>query len=139
MGYQLNWVTLWFANVERPNCQYGLFAALSTRSGGVAAHCVHLMLGLVPLVAVQLGAIPVASCAYVGIPELTVPRSAGSCSSRIAFGLIGFGVGVKSGEAAGVPPPDCVGALVPRANPSASHSLVTGTHTPELFRYSTRR
>src|SRR5271169_3495522 len=133
MGYQLNWVTLWVAGaaVVTPNCQYRLVAGLSSRSGGVADHAVHFG-GIAPLFAVQTGTAP---------PALTgtVLRSAGSCNSRIAFGLIGFGVGAKSGEAAGVPPPDCVGAKVPRANPSASHSLVTGTHTPELFRSSTRR
>src|ERR1035437_4723181 len=120
MGYQLKAVTL-CAVVEVPNSQY--VAPVSTRSGGVAVHAVHLPL----LVAVQLGANPVPSCASVGsAPE--VARSAGSCSNRIAFGLIGL-----------PPGPGAVGGVRPRANPRFSHSVVAGCQFPEASLYSTRR
>src|SRR5208282_2519617 len=80
-----------------------------------------------PVVEVHVGALPTLSATPSPL------RSAGSCSSRIAFGLIGF-----STPPAGVPPPEAVGGVTPRAKPSPSHSLVTATHWLELFRYSTR-
>src|SRR5208282_680696 len=133
MGYQLKRVRLCSGSVEDcgapfsavvvlPTCHTVGVAELSTRScGGLTDHAVHLP----PLFAVHTGTVPVVlRPASVGIEPL-VARSAGSCSSRIAFGLIGF-------------VPEAVGAVRPRANPSDSHSLVTGTHVPELFRYSTR-
>ena len=66
-----------------------------------------------PVVEVHFGARPTLS---------TVPsplRSAGSCSSRIALGLIGLLPALVEG-------PGAVGGVTPRANPSCSHSLVTG-------------
>src|ERR1019366_3984527 len=53
------------------------------------------------------GAVPLVS----KVPEPS--RSAGSCRSRIAFGVIGLGAVLVTGP-------------VPRANPSLSHSRVTG-------------
>src|ERR1017187_4267990 len=121
MGYQLKAVTL-CAVVEVPNSH--CVAPVSLKRGGVAVHAVHLP----PFVTVQLGATPVPSCANVGnVPE-GVLRSAGSCSSRIAFGLIGL-----------PPGPGAVGGVRPRANPSFSHSLVAGCQFPEASLYSTRK
>ena len=144
MGYQLYSVMLCGVVVElaavgvRPNAQSPAVPTVdnarvsAASSGGLPqVHVVHtplefkwVQIGAVPLLALKL-----ASEASV----LLVPRSAGSCSSRIALGLIGLGVPV-----AGSPAPLAVGAVTPRANPSDSHSLVTGTHVPELLRYSTR-
>src|ERR1035437_4096557 len=122
MGYQLKRVTL-CAVVEVPNSH--CVAPVSLKRGGVAVHAVHLPL----LVAVQFGTIPVLSCANVGnAPEVSVRRSAGSCSSRIAFGLIGL-----------PPGPGAVGGVRPRANPRFSHSAVAGCQAPEASWYSTRR
>src|SRR5208282_1333457 len=143
MGYQLKRLRLCCASVEdaiapfiavvvTPNGHTVLPVPLSTRTcGGVTDHAIHLLLALC---AVHIGALPVTPTGLpvrgtkdpsAGIlPPLTA-RSAGSCSSRIAFGLTGFVNGA-------------VGAVMPRANPSCSHSLVTGTQVPELFRYSTR-
>src|ERR1039458_5160945 len=120
MGYQLKAVTL-CAVVEVPNSH--CVAPVSLKRGGVAVHAVHLPLD----VAVQLGAIPVLSCDQLG-SGVVVLRSAGSCSSRIAFGLIGL-----------PPGPGAVGGVRPRANPSFSHSLVAGCQFPEASLYSTRK
>src|SRR5271157_1681638 len=74
----------------------------------------------------------------VNVAGVDVKRSAGSCTIRIAFGLIGFGVGVYPVAVAGVPPPDWVTMPVPRAKPRDSHSLVTGCQLPDESLYSTR-
>src|SRR5580698_2074739 len=95
-------------------------AASFATSGIVPVHAVHFWLGEVPTVALQVGAVAV---------EVTPPealRSAGSCSSRIALGVMGLLWGV-------------VGGVKPRANPSANHSLVTGFQLPFTSLYSTRR
>src|SRR5271157_5193023 len=142
MGYQLKRLKLccgcveddiapFIAVVVTPKGHTVLPVPPSTRTcGGVTVHALHWP-ALCPL---HTGALPVTPTGlpvsgnndpFPGIPPPLTARSAGSCSSRIAFGLIGFVNGA-------------VGAVMPRANPSCSHSLVTGTHTPELFRYSTR-
>ena len=161
MGYQLKRVRLWAANVEvpgevaiavvvTPNCQIPEAAndAVSVRTcGGVTVHALQKL----PESAVHVGAVPVIppfpvtptppnavsaaarpACELANVLLVLVTRSAGSCNSRIAFGLIGFV------PAAGALPPLTVGAARPRANPSCSHSLVTGCQTPEASLYSTR-
>jgi hypothetical protein len=110
----------------------------SARScGGVLDHAAHFVEAPEPDVAVHTGAValldrtaPEQEVPEVqivgGVAGIAVMRSAGSCSSRIAFGLIGL----VPGE---------VGGNGPRANPSCSHSMVTGTKAePAPGLYSTR-
>src|ERR1019366_2958685 len=136
MGYQLYCVILCVtggAAGVRPNCQR-LDPSVSGRAcGGLGFHGVHRP---EPLNAGQLRAVPTVplrvSVAAV-VPTPVVARSTGSCSNRIAFGLIGFTI-----PPAGRPAPLAVGAVVSRANPSSSHSLVTGFQLPFASLYSTR-
>src|ERR1700687_1220570 len=118
MGYQLLMVTLCVAVAELVTPKYGLVLTASiTTSGGTAFfHTVPTP----PTVVVQTGAIPLGSIARFPL------RSAGCCNRRIAFGLIGFA-------------PSAVGEVTPRANPSFSHSRVTGFQLPDTSLYSTRR
>lgn len=132
----------------RPNAHWPPEPESEASSGGTPAVQV---VQTPETVAVQTGAVaaegadaPVAAGSAGTAPAVSpagaaVRRSAGSCSSRIAFGLIGFGVGVYPVADAGVPPPDWVTCPVPRANPSCSHSVVTAVQTPDEFLYSTRR
>src|SRR5208282_4279225 len=141
MGYQLNCVKLWgvvtvgaVGVTPNPHCPPDPASDKSCGTAGLpAVQVLHFLLLPLPCVVVQVGATawetaqtPAATAGSTA-SALFVERSAGSCSSRIAFGLIGLG------EAA-------VGAVTPRANPSCSHSLVAATHWPEvLSTYSTRR
>src|ERR1022692_2003720 len=157
MGYQLKRVGLCNFSLEvagvdgtvelvTPYTQFMVGAVFveSVRScGGALAHAVHLVAAPLPVVAVHTGAVaPVLSSGVVsanvaqaaavpvqiwgGVVGTAVRRSAGSCSSRIAFGLIGL-------------VPGAVGGIGPRANPSCSHSMVTGTKAaPPPGLYSTR-
>src|ERR1039458_6386274 len=122
MGYQLYWVRLCVVGeagvTPKNHCPDS-----ATTSGGVPVQAVHFP---PELVAVQAGGVPVVFM----VPLAS--RSAGSCSSRIAFGVTGFV------PAAGALLPGSVGGNRPRANPSCSHSLVTGCQLPEASLYSTR-
>src|ERR1700677_357250 len=135
MGYQLYWVRLCGVAAGgvpegvRPNAHSPPVPAIPaaaavvsfTTSGIVPVHAVHLVPLPLPVVALQTGAVA------VDVGQTPVPaRSAGSCSSRMAFGLIGLLPGV-------------MGAVKPRANPSDSHSLVTACQAPDASLYSTRR
>src|ERR1035438_8996039 len=101
-----------------PNCQGVVPTVSPTTSGGVGQF--HVKQVVWPeFHEVQAGARPTGS---------TTPsplRSAGSCSTRIAFGFTGF-------------VPGAVGTVVPRAKPRFSHSLVTACQVPLESRYSTR-
>src|ERR1700687_615946 len=118
MGYQLLMLTLCVVVAELVTPKYGLvLTASSTTSGGSGFfHAVQTP----PTVVVQTGAIPLGSMARSPL------RSAGSCNRRIAFGLT-------------VLAPGAVGGVTPRANPSFSHSRVTGFQFPDTSLYSTRR
>src|SRR5208283_3511695 len=141
MGYQLYWVRLCGVAAGgtvgvRPNAQsadmpaasFDMLAAVAARSavinGTVPLHVINFLLGELPSVVSMAGATP-SIWAVVG--QTPVPaRSVGSCSSRIAFGVIGL-------------VPGAVGGVKPRANPSPSHSVVIGCQTPDASLYSTRR
>src|SRR5450755_994890 len=124
MGYQLYCVMLCGVVVG------GVVGVMANGHGPVAvsaASCgteagIHAVQTL-PEVAVQFGGVP-AELSDGGSVLVTL-RSAGSCSSRIAFGLIGLGTPAEGG-------------IGPRANPSCSHSPVTGCQTPDASLYSTR-
>src|SRR5271157_2438598 len=134
MGYQLYWVMLCVvvAAEVSPNSQNPAVAnagvSAATSGGTPGVHVAQTVTLPTVVVVLQTGAVPVM------FSEPLALRSAGSCSSRIAFGLMGFSV-----PPAGVPPPEAVGGVRPRANPSCSHSMVTGFQLPEASLYSTRR
>src|SRR6185369_2721077 len=79
---------------------------------------------------------PVASIVLLGASAVQTPsgqtasRSASCWNIRMAFGCTGFDPAP--------PPTGWVGERSPRANPSCNHSVVTPTHAPAAFRYSTR-
>src|SRR5271165_7681826 len=100
--------------------KYGLPLAASVHTSGGSGLFQPMQL---PWISWELQA-PIWPCAS-GVPPLAL-RSAGSCSSKIALGLIGFGC-------------VAVGAVTPRANPRPSHSLVTLCQTPVESLYSTYR
>src|ERR1700687_4905631 len=118
MGYQLLILALCVVVAELVTPKYGLVlaASIATSGGSGFFHAVQTP----PTVVVQTGAMPLGSMARFPL------RSAGSCNRRIAFGLMGF-------------VPGAVGGVTPRANPSFSHSNVTGFQFPDTSLYSTRR
>src|ERR1700674_1537241 len=118
MGYQLLMLTLCVVVPELVTPKYGLVLAASTWTSGGSGffHVVQTP----PAIVVQTGAIPFLSMARSPL------RSAGSCNRRIAFGLMVFA-------------PGAVGGVTSRANPSFSHSRVTGFQLPDTSLYSTRR
>src|SRR5271157_5459444 len=109
MGYQLYCVMLCVAPGAAgvtPNCQTALPSESARTCGGVACHAVHLPW---PLVTVQTGGVvgvKLLVSAFAVVPPPVVARSAGSCSNRIAFGLIGFLI-----PPAGRPAPLAVGGV----------------------------
>ena len=143
MGYQLYWVRLCgvvaggFAGV-RPNAQsadmpaasFDILAAVAARSavnnGTVPLHVVQLLLGAVPApYAVQAGATP-SIWAVVGQVPVAL-RSAGSCSNRIAFGLIGLVPEGRSAESS------------PAQIPVPAIHWLPGAKHPNASLYSTRK
>src|SRR5208282_3492754 len=142
MGYQLYWVRLCGVAAGgtvgvRPNAQsadmpaasFDMLAAVAARSavinGTVPLHVINFLLGELPSVVITAGATPSIWAAGKGQTP-AAERSAGSCSSRMALGVIGL-------------VPGAVGGVKPRANPSPSHSVVIGCQTPDASLYSTRR
>src|SRR4030081_3659999 len=124
MGYQLYSVRLCGVVVVgvagvMPNAHCPPEPASETNSGGDPADHVEHPVPDVHVGAVAIEGAPVAAgwAARGLVVVRLVLRSAGCCNSRIAFGLIGFGV-----PPAGKPAPFAVGAFTPRANPSDSHS-----------------
>src|ERR1700732_527437 len=103
MGYQLYWVRLCGVADDagvatgavgvRPNAHSpavpvipAAAAAMSVATSGTTpVHAVQRVAAPVPVVALQVGAVA------VEVGQAPVPgRSAGSCSSRIAFGVMGL-------------------------------------------------
>src|SRR5580698_1690152 len=111
MGYQLYMLMLCadVLAVVTPNHGLVLFVSGCTSGGRGFFHAVQTPCE----VAVQLGAIP------VELIEPSPERSAGSCSSKIAFGFTGLET-----PPAGDPAPFAVGATTPLAKPRLNHSLV---------------
>src|ERR1700694_3888138 len=110
MGYQLYWVRLCGVAADagvatgavgvRPKAHYppvpvipaAAAAASVATSGTTPVHAVQRRVAPEPVVALQVGAVP------VDVGHAPVPgRSAGSCSSRIAFGVIGLLCGAVGG------------------------------------------
>src|SRR5580658_420235 len=117
MGYQLYWVRLCIvgelvgvaANGHSPAAPNAAESAAT--DGGAPLQVVQRRVPPCPVVVVQTGGVPTELVAPGSAASaLAVRRSAGCCSIRIACGLIGFGL-----PPAGVPAPDCVGGVTPRA------------------------
>src|ERR1017187_4336330 len=129
MGYQLYWGML-CAIVD------GGAVGVTPKGHGAAAESAATCGGTPGVQVLQTPATVVLHTGAVPA-ELNAPgsvllrlRSAGSCNKRMAFGLTGFDPAPVG--------PGAVGAVNPRANPSCSHSLVTGCQIPDASLYSTR-